>query len=129
MPNTLSLANGFGHSDSPKTPVKEHHYADGLIGHACMMALSDTIDVADLPEHILRGEDAPSEKPSVVHTSAIPAGGEFAVSMLENTERRLIEDALIKATGNQSEAARILRIGRDALRYKMKKYNLAGKQP
>jgi DNA-binding NtrC family response regulator len=48
--------------------------------------------------------------------------------MLENTERHLIEDALTKATGNQSEAARILRIGRDALRYKMKKYNLAGKQ-
>ncbi len=28
------------------------------------------------------------------------------------------------AGGNQSEAARILRIGRDALRYKLKKYNL-----
>jgi DNA-binding protein Fis len=26
--------------------------------------------------------------------------------------------------GNQSEAARILRIGRDALRYKLKKHNL-----
>ena len=28
------------------------------------------------------------------------------------------------AGGNQFEAARILRIGRDALRYKLKKYNL-----
>jgi DNA-binding protein Fis len=32
--------------------------------------------------------------------------------------------ALAKAAGNQSEAARHLRIGRDALRYKMKKYGL-----
>ena len=44
--------------------------------------------------------------------------------MLEATERRLISDALAKASGNQSEAARVLRIGRDALRYKMKKYGL-----
>ena len=46
--------------------------------------------------------------------------------MLENTEKRLIADALANASGNQSEAARLLRIGRDALRYKMKKYGLAG---
>ena len=52
--------------------------------------------------------------------------GESPASMLENIERRLIADALIKASGNQSEAARLLRIGRDALRYKMKKYGLAG---
>jgi transcriptional regulator with PAS, ATPase and Fis domain len=102
---------------------------ENAIGHACMMALSDTIDVGDLPEHIRHGDRAPSDEPSVVHTAAVPASGELATSMLENTERHLIEDALIKAAGNQSEAARILRIGRDALRYKMKKYSLAGKQP
>jgi DNA-binding NtrC family response regulator len=52
-------------------------------------------------------------------------GGSRA-SMLEDTEKRLIADALANASGNQSEAARLLRIGRDALRYKMKKYGLAG---
>jgi two-component system response regulator PilR (NtrC family)/two-component system response regulator HydG len=34
-------------------------------------------------------------------------------------------NALAQAGGNQSQAARLLRIGRDALRYKMKKYNLS----
>ena len=35
-----------------------------------------------------------------------------------------VADALARAGGNQSQAARILRIGRDALRYKMKKFDL-----
>jgi DNA-binding NtrC family response regulator len=101
---------------------------ENAIGHACMMTLSDSIDAGDLPEHIRRSGH-PSEQPSVIPTTAIPATGELPTSMLENTERRLIEDALINAAGNQSEAARILRIGRDALRYKIKKYNLGGKRP
>ena len=33
-------------------------------------------------------------------------------------------NALEAAAGNQSKAARLLRIGRDALRYKLKKHNL-----
>jgi DNA-binding protein Fis len=36
----------------------------------------------------------------------------------------LIIRALETANGNQSQAARVLRIGRDALRYKLKKHNL-----
>jgi len=35
-----------------------------------------------------------------------------------------VVSALEKARGNQSQAARALGIGRDALRYKMKKYGL-----
>ena len=42
----------------------------------------------------------------------------------ESHEKKLIADALAEANGNQSEAARLLRIGRDALRYKMKKHGL-----
>jgi DNA-binding NtrC family response regulator len=43
---------------------------------------------------------------------------------LEENEKRLVTDALAQAGGNQSKAARQLRIGRDALRYKMKKFGL-----
>lgn len=42
----------------------------------------------------------------------------------EDHERRLIAEALARANGNQSQAARALRIGRDALRYKMKRHGL-----
>jgi len=43
---------------------------------------------------------------------------------LDEQERQLIMRAMQSAGGNQSQAARILRIGRDALRYKLKKHNL-----
>jgi two-component system response regulator AtoC len=43
---------------------------------------------------------------------------------LADQERRLLVQALAKTGGNQTQAARILRITRDTLRYKMKKFNL-----
>ena len=43
---------------------------------------------------------------------------------LEDNERQLLARALEKTGGNQTQAARLLRITRDTLRYKMKKYNL-----
>jgi two-component system response regulator AtoC len=43
---------------------------------------------------------------------------------LADQERRLLVQALSKTGGNQTQAARILRITRDTLRYKMKKFNL-----
>jgi DNA-binding NtrC family response regulator len=50
----------------------------------------------------------------------IPEGG----TSLEEVERALVEMALQKASGNQTHAARLLDISRDALRYKMKKFGL-----
>jgi transcriptional regulator with PAS, ATPase and Fis domain len=43
---------------------------------------------------------------------------------LEDNERMLLARALEKTAGNQTQAARLLRITRDTLRYKMKKFNL-----
>lgn len=93
---------------------------ENAIGHACMMALGNTIDVIDLPEY-LKGELCRQQQP-VAAAPPLEAGARD--SLLENSERQLIADALAKTSGNQSEAARLLRIGRDALRYKMKKYGL-----
>jgi len=52
--------------------------------------------------------------------SEIPTEG----MSLEDNERMLLARALEKTGGNQTQAARLLRITRDTLRYKMKKYNL-----
>ncbi len=51
---------------------------------------------------------------------SIPEGG----TSLEQIERAMIELALHQAKGNQTQAARLLDISRDALRYKMKKFAL-----
>jgi DNA-binding protein Fis len=46
------------------------------------------------------------------------------MTSLEDQEKFLVMRAMEEAGGNQSQAARILRIGRDALRYKLKKHGL-----
>jgi len=51
--------------------------------------------------------------------SAVSTGVSF-----DEHEKALLADALERSSGNQSEAARMLRISRDRLRYKMAKYNL-----
>ncbi len=87
---------------------------ENVVGHACMMSVSDTIDVPDLPDyltHAAEDQHIASDLPSTPDS--------FAAQ-----EKLLVTDALERAHGNQSEAARLLRIGRDALRYKMKKHNL-----
>jgi two-component system, NtrC family, response regulator AtoC len=61
---------------------------------------------------------------------AMPAGDAIGMAMsteglsLEDNERGLVVRALEKTDGNQTQAARLLRITRDTLRYKMKKFNL-----
>jgi len=87
---------------------------ENVIGYACMMALGETVDVQDLPEYLRfpqRAAAAPAAAP--------PAGNTF-----EEHEKSLIAEALARANGNQSGAARALRIGRDALRYKMRRHGL-----
>ncbi|MFB3815266.1 MAG: sigma-54-dependent transcriptional regulator [Terriglobales bacterium] len=51
---------------------------------------------------------------------SIPDGG----TSLEEVERALVEMAMKQASGNQTHAARLLDISRDALRYKLKKFGL-----
>ncbi len=90
---------------------------ENVVGHACMMCLGDTIDVADLPPYL----QTPGERPLSAVATAAPDPG---ITSLEDQERILVMRAMEEADGNQSQAARILRIGRDALRYKLKKHGL-----
>src|SRR5580658_8236489 len=88
---------------------------ENVLGHACMMAMSDTIDIQDLPAYLR----APGLQEEAAPTLAAADSG-----VLAEQERQLIMRALESTGGNQSEAARMLRIGRDALRYKLKKHGL-----
>ncbi|HSY34191.1 MAG TPA: sigma-54 dependent transcriptional regulator [Acidobacteriaceae bacterium] len=83
-----------------------------IIGRACMLTDDIMLDVDSLPE-------------SLIHTEAKLGTGEESTSLLEDQERQLIADTLRAVKGNQSEAARRLGIGRDALRYKIKRYELS----
>jgi DNA-binding NtrC family response regulator len=94
---------------------------ENALGHACMMAERDEVDVADLPASLLGDPEAPAANGA--STLATSAAADSDASLAEH-ERQLVASTLEKAKGNQSQAARALGIGRDALRYKMKKYGL-----
>jgi two-component system, NtrC family, response regulator HydG len=83
-----------------------------VIGRACMLTDGTMVDIDNLPE-------------SLIHTEAKLSTSEESSSLLEDQERQLITDTLRAVKGNQSEAARRLGIGRDALRYKIKRYELS----
>ena len=88
------------------------------IERAMILEESALITPASLPIAISRSEPrafAAAEPPL-----QIPENG---LSLVDN-ERQLLSKALEKTSGNQTQAARLLRITRDTLRYKMKKYNL-----
>jgi len=54
----------------------------------------------------------------------IAAGDDEGTGVLSETEARLIREALAECAGNQTRAAAQLRIGRDALRRRMKRYGI-----
>jgi DNA-binding NtrC family response regulator len=80
-----------------------------------MMATGEKIDLQDLPPYLQGTGDM---------WSAQSAARLSEQNGLEEQERLLLVQALEESGGNQSQAARKLKIGRDALRYKIKKHGL-----
>jgi two-component system response regulator AtoC len=88
------------------------------IERAMILEESSLITPASLPIAISRPDgDTPQE------IAASPSLSGDGLS-LEDNERNLLARALEKTNGNQTQAARLLRVTRDTLRYKMKKFNL-----
>jgi two-component system, NtrC family, response regulator AtoC len=88
------------------------------IERAMILEESSLITPPSLPMAISRPDPNYAVAPSV--SAEIPVDG----LSLEDNERNLLARALEKTNGNQTQAARLLRITRDTLRYKMKKFNL-----
>ena len=88
------------------------------IERAMILEESALITPPSLPISISRPE--PGVPLAAAPSLEIPNDG----LSLEDNERSLLARALEKTSGNQTQAARLLRITRDTLRYKMKKFNL-----
>lgn len=89
-----------------------------LIERAMILEDGPLIDASALPIELGMKVPAPSDE-SLPELS-IPDQG----TSLERVEEELVRQALIRARGNQTRAAKLLDISRDALRYKMKKFHL-----
>ncbi|HYO82799.1 MAG TPA: helix-turn-helix domain-containing protein, partial [Bryobacteraceae bacterium] len=91
------------------------------IERAMILEDSSYLTPSSLPMSIVQCEDMLPSR-SAGSAGADPNGTE-GIS-LEDNERMLVTRALDKTNGNQTQAARLLRVTRDTLRYKRKKFNL-----
>jgi transcriptional regulator with PAS, ATPase and Fis domain len=90
------------------------------VERAMILEDSNLITPASLPMSINHRPILAAAAPDPMPPAQFPADG----LSLEDQERRLLVQALEKANGNQTQAARLLRITRDTLRYKIKKFGL-----
>ena len=82
----------------------------------------EQVDVNDLPAYLRTGPPSVSSalsQQSAEHPSLLSYG-----LSVEEVEKAMLQEALEKAKGNVSEAARLLKVTRNTLRYRMGKYNL-----
>lgn len=100
-----------------------------VIERAVLMAQTETILPEDLPINRRARPTREAEMPSASQVN-IEATGDIQVRFppwgisLEEVERRIIAEALRETRGNVSEAAHLLHISRDTLRYRIKKFEL-----
>ena len=94
---------------------------ENVIGYASMMVMGEMIDVGDLPAYL-------TALPSLLgqpNTGLVATQPSTEMLPLEEQEKQSLMQALDRSTGNQSQAARLLKISRDTLRYRMKKHNIS----
>ena len=72
---------------------------ENVLGRACMMTATNTIDVRDLPDSV----------------KTVVTGGDDTLAPLAETQKRHIERVLQSVDGNKARAAEILQISRSSL--------------
>jgi DNA-binding NtrC family response regulator len=98
---------------------------ENIIERAVALSAGDTLDLADIRLDLSpsrpTGGDVTSAAMSVGGATAFPPSG----VTLEQFEDDIIKEALRRAGGNKSQAARLLGLSRNALRYRLSKMGVA----
>ena len=77
------------------------------------------VDVDNLPSYLKASPPAPATAEAAERPSLLSYG-----LSVEEVEKVMLQEALQRAKGNVSEAARLLKVTRNTLRYRMAKYHL-----
>jgi two-component system, NtrC family, response regulator AtoC len=114
-------------SDEALEPMKHYHWPGNIrelrnvIERGMVLCDGRKIQLAHLPAELCNRSSAPSGR----MPADLPPEGVNLEDLVSQLESRLIEEALGKTGGNQSEAADLLSISRDQLRYRLEKYGLS----
>ncbi len=85
---------------------------ENVLERALILCRADTLDLRDLPDHLLERTPSPSRQPQP---------GE---NPLEAAERQALQETLRKYAGHRERTAQALGISRRTLQYRLKKYGL-----
>jgi len=117
-PELGSLANAI--SESAIERLLTYHWPgnvrelENVIERSLVMAQSQTLAAEDV-----RLDTAPRNRPATAGDGFLPEG-----MSLDDYEQSLIREALKRASGNKSQAARLLGLTRNALRYRLSQMGL-----
>jgi DNA-binding NtrC family response regulator len=94
---------------------------ENIIERAVALSSGDTLDIGDIRLDYSPAKPGGADSAS----SAMPAGGSAPFPpegvTLEQFEDEIIKEAVRRANGNKSQAARLLGLSRNALRYRLAK--------
>jgi len=93
-----------------------------VIERAVILCEGEEIESQHFPAEIVGRQRTPRLVPSL--EVPLDEEGIDLKRTVAELEKRMIEEALRKTGGNQSQAARLLGISRDVLRYSLQKYDL-----
>jgi DNA-binding NtrC family response regulator len=101
-----------------------------VIERAMILENKSELDLTDLPEELVQYASAGEEDDGEASSAAGAPGSPITLPdggiSLRDVEYELVRQALEQTRGNKTRAARLLRISRDALRYKAEKFGLGG---
>ena len=132
LPLAVSFMKHFNASCGKHITEMSRELRDQLLSHAWtgnVRELRNLIERAVILEEgpllttrFFPAQDTPAR-------NALPGAGEETILPLEDVEFLMVQRALRAAKGNQSQAARLLQVSRDQLRYRVKRYRELGKLP
>ncbi|HEC33342.1 MAG TPA: sigma-54-dependent Fis family transcriptional regulator [Chloroflexi bacterium] len=96
-----------------------------VIERAMVLCDGREIQGVHLPAELSDGSVSPGASGPEGLRFDLPSDGVDLEGMVSRIERHLIREALSRTSGNQSEAAALLSISRDQLRYRLQKYGLS----
>jgi DNA-binding NtrC family response regulator len=123
-----------GVSDEALRLMRLYHWPGNIrelrnvIERALVLCDGPEIQSVHLPAELSDGYGSPGGPQSGGHDAGASGGlspdGADLGELVSGLERRLIEEALERTSGNQTQAAELLSISRDQLRYRLRKYDL-----
>jgi DNA-binding NtrC family response regulator len=139
--NTEFRKSVIGFSERALTCMHAHAWPGNVrelrnaVERAVLLAAGDVLDLDDLPPEIGGAGGLLDGSPAKVHPGhdaglpgetestdfGLPAGG----LIFDELERDLVTQALARARGNRTQAARLLGMNRDQIRYRIEKFGLS----